>query len=164
MQLDVEVSPPASVIHLIYCNWWMASNCLRMDHTQDMSKVQSDLRPWPMTFGLAWPLALTLDTCYFEVMSKACKNHGNHIFWNRDLDLWPMTLMLIGHLDIINVHHHTKFGDPNVNDSWDMNYCPVNFGPVSFGPVTDRQKAMHKSPPCISTGVLKNYKNQNLQR
>ncbi len=76
MQLDVEVSPPASVIHLIYCNWWMAINCLRMD--------------------------------------------------------------------------------PNVNGSWDLNYCPVNFGPVSFGPVTDRQKAMHKSPPCISTGVLNN--------
>ena len=38
-----------------------------------------------------------------------------------------------------------------------MNFGPVrNYGPVKFGPVTDRQKAMHMSPPCISTGVLKN--------
>ena len=27
---------------------------------------------------------------------------------------------------------------------------------LNFGQVTDRQKAMHKSPPCKSTGVLKN--------
>ncbi len=34
----------------------------------------------------------------------------------------------------------------------DMNYFLV----VNFGQVTsDRQKAMHKSPPCIRTGVLK---------
>ena len=32
---------------------------------------------------------------------------------------------------------------------------PVNFGPVTDGQ-TDGQKAMHMSPPCISTGVLKN--------
>ncbi len=31
----------------------------------------------------------------------------------------------------------------------------LNFGPVTDGR-TDRQKAMHMSPPCISTGVLKN--------
>ncbi len=27
---------------------------------------------------------------------------------------------------------------------------------LNFGQVTDGQKAMHKSPPCIGTGVLKN--------
>ena len=54
-----------------------------------------------------------------------------------------------------DVHHHTKFGDPNLNGSWDMNYCPVNFGQVTFGPATDRRNVMHMSPPCISTGVLK---------
>ncbi len=36
----------------------------------------------------------------------------------------------------------------------DMNYDLV----LSFGKVTtDGQKAMHKSPSCIRTGVLKNY-------
>ena len=37
-----------------------------------------------------------------------------------------------------------------------MNYCQVNFGQVTFGPATDRQNVIHMSPPCISTGVLKN--------
>ena len=41
--------------------------------------------------------------------------------------------------------------------SWDMNYFLVNYFLVmSFGQVTDRQKAVHMSPLCISTGVLKN--------
>ncbi len=33
MQLDVDVSPPASAIHRYWCNWEMASNCLQMYHT-----------------------------------------------------------------------------------------------------------------------------------
>ncbi len=33
MQLDVEVSPPASAIHHHRCSWQMASNCLQMYHT-----------------------------------------------------------------------------------------------------------------------------------
>ncbi len=41
-----------------------------------------------------------------------------------------------------------------------MNFCLVTFCPVNYGPVTDRQtdrqKALHMSPPCICTGVLKN--------
>ncbi len=41
----------------------------------------------------------------------------------------------------------------NSHNSQDMNY----FLGLGFGQVTsDGQKAMHKSPPCISTGVLKN--------
>ena len=32
-QLDTDVNPPASVIHLKQCNWPMASNCLQMYHT-----------------------------------------------------------------------------------------------------------------------------------
>ena len=38
-----------------------------------------------------------------------------------------------------------------------MNYCPINFCPVTYGR-TDRRKVMHKSPPYISTGGLKNYR------
>ena len=36
-----------------------------------------------------------------------------------------------------------------------MIFFLVNFGPVPDGP-TDGQKATPKSPPCISTGGLKN--------
>ena len=40
-----------------------------------------------------------------------------------------------------------------------MNYFLGNFGPVNFGEVTnrrtDRQRVMHMSLPCMSTGVLK---------
>ena len=31
------------------------------------------------------------------------------------------------------------------------NFCPINFGQVTDGQM-DRQKVMHKSSPCISTG------------
>ncbi len=126
-QLDVVVSPPA----------FLWDPFLTLTH---------------MTFDLdicdLWPLG--------HRFYALCKVLKNMFFLHGDLDLWPTTFILIDHLDIINVHHPTKFGDPNLNGSWDMNYCPVNFGPVSFGPVTDRQKAVHKSQPCISTGVLKN--------
>ncbi len=81
-----------------------------------------------------------------------------------------MTLTFTDDLDMINVHHHTKFGDPNPNGSKDMNlflviFFLVNYYLVTFTIVTDRrtdgqtdrQKAAHKSPPCISTGGLKKY-------
>ena len=32
----------------------------------------------------------------------------------------------------------------------------MNYYPVNFGPMTDRRKVMHKSPPCMRTGGLKN--------
>ncbi len=69
-----------------------------------------------------------------------------------------MTLTFIHDQDIINVYQHTKFGDPNSNNSGDMNYCPVIL--VVTDRQTDRPKATPKSLPCISTGGLKN---QSLQ-
>ncbi len=51
-----------------------------------------------------------------------------------------------------------NFQLPSYNTFRDMNYYLV----LNFGLVTpDRQKAMHKSPPCISTGVLKKQKQRN---
>ena len=44
-----------------------------------------------------------------------------------------------------------------------MNYFLVlNFGPVTPDRQTDGQKAMHKSPLCISTGVLKKLCSRNV--
>ncbi len=77
----------------------------------------------------------------------------NNVFWHGDLDLWPMTLILKVDPDATKVHPHTKFRDPKSHTSRDMNFCLVNFYKV-----TDRRKAMHKSPPCISTDGLKKLK------
>ena len=44
-----------------------------------------------------------------------------------------------------------KFQSPSYNTLWDLNYFLVI---CSY--VTSRQKAMHKSPPCICTGGLNN--------
>ncbi len=85
------------------------------------------------------------------------KMHENHVFWHGDLDLWPMTLTFISNLESINVYNHTKFGDPNSNGSWDMNYCPV----ISVQSRTDRRKVTPKSPLCLRTGGL-NKKTQYL--
>ncbi len=56
--------------------------------------------------------------------------------------MWPLTLIFV---------------------SRDMNFYPVNFYLMSYFLVidgqTDRQKAMHKSPPCMTTGGLKKRKN-----
>ncbi len=57
--------------------------------------------------------------------NKIWKIYKIHIFdmVTLNLDVWPWP----SHdLNIINVHHHTKFGDPNPKGSWDMNYFPVN--------------------------------------
>ncbi len=53
---------------------------------------------------------------------------------------------------------------PKSNGSRDINFYLVIFGPMNYFLVTDRRtdghtdgrKATHKSPPCISTGGLKN--------
>ena len=66
-----------------------------------------------------------------------------------------MTFIFTRDLDIIYFHHHTKFGGPKLNAFRDMNFFLVNFGQVTDRR-TDRQTVMHKSPPCISTGGLKN--------
>ncbi len=55
-----------------------------------------------------------------------------------------MTLTFKDDLDMINIHHHTKFGDPNPNGSKDMNFFLVNFFLVNyylvtFAIVTDRR-------------------------
>ena len=62
-----------------------------------------------------------------------------------------MTMTVIDDLDTINVHQHTKFGDPNPNSSKDMifflaNYLLVTFGLVVTNRRTDRQEVTHKSP------------------
>ena len=44
-----------------------------------------------------------------------------------------------------------KFQTPRFNTFWDMNFFLVTDGQ------TDRRKVMHMSPPCMSTGGLKNY-------
>ncbi len=70
-------------------------------------------------------------------------------------DLWPLGQMS---------NKFQKVGDPTSNSSVVMNFFLVIFFLVNYylGIVTDRQtdrrKAMHKSPPCISTGGLKNFK------
>ncbi len=55
-----------------------------------------------------------------------------------------MTLTFTDDLDMINVHHHTKFGDPNPNGPKDQNFFLVNFFLVNyylvtFAIVTDRR-------------------------
>ena len=74
-----------------------------------------------------------------------------------------MTLTFKHDLDIINIHHHTKSEPPKSNGSRDINFYLVIFGPMNYFLVTDRRtdgqtdrrKATHKSPPCMSTGGLK---------
>ncbi len=124
-----------------------------------------DLRPWPLTLN---QVTFDLDPCDLEPLghmsNTLCKVLENHVFWHGDLDLWPMTLTFTQALDIINIHHHTKFEPPKSNGSRDINFYLVIFGPMNYFLVTDRQtdrrtdrrKATHKSPPCISTGGLKN--------
>ncbi len=50
-----------------------------------------------------------------------------------------MTLTFIHDLDRINVHHYTKFGDPNPYGSKVMNFFLVNYHLVTFGIRTDRR-------------------------
>ena len=76
-----------------------------------------------------------------------------------------MTLTFMHDLDMVNVHHHTKFGDPTLNGSIVMNFFSSTYYLVTFGIVRDRQtdrqmdrrKSMNKSPPCVSTGGLNKY-------
>ncbi len=70
-------------------------------------------------------------------------------------------VLLLWHQQVYlaNITSDLRLG--NMPAAWDMDYFLVlNFGPVTpdgqTDGQTDRQKAMHMSPPCISTGVLKN--------
>ncbi len=89
---------------------------------------------------------------YIFVQSILVKSMENNTFWPGDLDLWPMTLTFKVDQDGIQVHVHTKSRDPSYHTYRDMNYCLVNFGIESHFWSSNRRKAMHKSPPCISTG------------
>ncbi len=60
-----------------------------------------------------------------------------------------MTLTLDVKQNGIMVHPHTNLRYPRL-----YTFLDVNFGLVNFGQVTDREKAMHKSPPCIRTENL----------
>ncbi len=77
-----------------------------------------------------------LDPCDLEprgLMSNTqCKVLENHVFWHDDLDLWPMTLTFTNDLDIINIHHHTKFEPPKSNSSRDIKFYLMIFGPIYF--------------------------------
>ncbi len=60
-----------------------------------------------------------------------------------------MTLTFTDDLDMISVHHHTKFGEPNPNGFKDMNFFLVsfflvNYYLVTFGIVTDRRTDRQK--------------------
>ncbi len=118
--------------------------------------------PWPM-----WPLTLTQVTFDLDSWSwtktklplRLQNQAKNHDLWSYDLDLWPMILILEVDLGGIYLNNLTKFHDSRCNTFRDMNYCPVNFCLVILSQTdrqTDRQKAMHMSPPCMSTGGLKN--------
>ncbi len=82
-----------------------------------------------------------------------------------------MTLTFKVNFGVIHVHVLTKFHDPKLNGCWDMIFFLVIFFLVPFFLVTfvlvnlhrrtdgqtDRQKATHKSPPCMGTGGLKKF-------
>ena len=121
----------------------------------------STWRPWPLTYdldlytrpryGLGWsPYQIwrTYSTRFwrYEFFSSDffSSNCESHVFQHSDLDLWPMTLSFTDDLDMVHVHHHTKFGDHKSNGSWDMIFFLVTFFLVF---VTDGQKATYKSPP-----------------
>ncbi len=42
-------------------------------------------------------------------------------------------------LDIIDIHHHTKFEPAKANGSRDINFYLVIFGPMNYFLVTDRR-------------------------
>ncbi len=118
-------------------------------------------------------LTYDLDYDYHHTKFGDCKSNssGDMIFLSSDFwsslnfghitfrPTWPMALTFIYDLDIINGFHHTKFAGCKSNGSEYMIFCQVTFGPVWILVTShpDRQKAMHKSPPCIRTGGLKNH-------
>ncbi len=85
--------------------------------------INSDLDLWPwldlVTFDLdpfyLWPLN------HINAQNKVKKSRFST--WRP----WPLALTFTHNLDIIFVHHHTKFGDPRSNGSWDMNFFLLAF-------------------------------------
>ncbi len=61
---------------------------------------------------------------------KTCFIHHNIDLWPYNLDLWPWPMQLLtftDDLDIITVHHRTKFHYTGSNGSRDINFYPVNY-------------------------------------
>ncbi len=78
-------------------------------------------------------------------------------------------LYLFTHImEVTHVHLRAKFGAHRQNaksgTSRPNNSRDMIFFLVKFGRVTYRQKVTHKSPPCISTGGLKNDRNSLIFR
>ena len=100
-------------------------------HSQIFERTQDDLWPCPM-----WPLTLThvsLTHVTFDLDPRDLWPPWSFVKYTKQnprksfLPWWPWPLtydLFIHDLDTINVHHHTKFGDPTSNGSWDMNFCP----------------------------------------
>ncbi len=73
-----------------------------------------------------------------------------HFLWHQHVYLEPSHIMS-GPKTCQLLCHLPEFWS---SDTW--SFGPVTgFGPVTPDGQTDRQKAMHMSPPCICTGVLK---------
>ena len=140
-----------------------------------MSTISCTRYNFIKSFDVPQPLLVWHQHIYIATPAKLmqgqeiCLTHNvkflkiTYLTWHGDLDLWAMTLTFDHDLDIIHVHHHAKFGNPKSNGFWDMNFCLVTFGLVwilvksQTDRQTDIQKAMHMSPPCLCTGVLKNW-------
>ena len=177
MQLDVDMSPPAIILTFRLgltqmtfdpdpCELWPRTLCVSRsneswNHTFNLVKLtfDLDLQGWPltltqMTFDLdpsdPWPQGLP---------ARQSNETWNRFFWPSDLDFWPMTLTLTFNLGDIHFHVVIKFHDPRFIGSWYMTFCLDSS--LNFGQVTDRhtdiRNIMHKSPPCIRTGGLKNH-------
>ncbi len=144
-QLDVEVSTPVNDSQT--CNLqtfkWARLPCGLATCTSQVLTV------------------LLYVTC--QMQKKICENH---VFEPGDLDIWPMILSFTKNVDIILVNHNTK--SSGCKSKWFPRYDFLSsdflssdfLSSLNFGPVTDRhpdrQKAMHMSPSCMCTGVLKN--------
>ncbi len=119
-----------------------------------MVTLTFDLRPRPLTLNL---VTLTLA----HVTSNLKAIHPVKCLKITFLAWWPWPLTFTHDLDIINVHHRTKYDHPTSSGSKDIYFYLVIFCPRNYFLVTDGQtdewKATHKSPSCMSTGGLKNY-------
>ncbi len=100
-RLDVDDSPPA----YFYIN-------------SDL-----DLWPWPLTLTSCdlWPHPFGLWPLNHINARNISKKKSCFSTWRP----WPLTFT--HDLDVVTVHHHTKFGEPTVNSSGDMIFFPVTF-------------------------------------
>ena len=99
-----------------------------LNHTNAPNKVKKQNHKDPMSGSV-------IQWCCVS-FGKGCKCE-NHVFQHGGLDLWPMTLSFTNDLDMVHVHHHTKFGDHRSNGSWDIIFFLVTF---SSDGQTDRRR------------------------